>query len=152
MQVLGLAGWSGAGKTTLIAILLPELVARGWQVSTVKHTHHDVDLDRPGKDSYRHRQAGATEVMVAGADRWALMREHPGQEPPLAELIARMAPVDLVLVEGFKSSPIAKIEVFRPSLGLPRLWPGRADIAAVASLIVSGALLEAVEGRVGTVR
>lgn len=133
MNVLGLAGWSGAGKTTLLEALLPLLAARGLSVSTVKHTHHDVDLDRPGKDSFRHRQAGAREVMVAGAARWALLREHDGPEPPLDALLARLAPVDWVLVEGFKTSRYPKLEVYRPSLGRPPLWPGRADIIAVAS-------------------
>lgn len=133
MQVLGLAGWSGAGKTTLLTAMLPLLIARGYRVSTVKHTHHRVDLDQPGKDSHRHRQAGAHEVMVASAARWALLHELDGPEPSLAELVARMAPVDLVLVEGFKTSPFPKLEVFRPSLGRPPLWPERADIAAVAS-------------------
>lgn len=133
MQILGLAGWSGAGKTTLLTAMLPLLIARGYRVSTVKHTHHRVDLDQPGKDSFRHREAGAHEVMVAGSARWALLHEVQGPEPSLAELVARMAPVDLVLVEGFKSSPVPKLEVFRPSLGQPPLWPGRADIVAVAS-------------------
>ena len=133
VKVLCLAGWSGSGKTTLLTALLPLLTARGLTVSTVKHTHHNVDLDRPGKDSYRHRAAGAHEVMVASSARWALLRELDGPEPPLAELLTRMAPVDLVLVEGFKTSPFPKIEVYRPALGQPPLWPGRADIIAVAS-------------------
>lgn len=133
MQVIGLAGWSGAGKTTLLTAMLPLLVARGLSVSTVKHTHHRVDLDQPGKDSFRHRQAGAREVMVASSARWALLRELDGPEPTLEELVARLAPVDLVLVEGFKSSRCPKLEVFRPALGEPPLWPGRDDVVAVAS-------------------
>ena len=133
MKVLCLAGWSGSGKTTLLTALLPLLTGRGLRVSTVKHTHHDVDLDRPGKDSFRHRAAGAHEVLVAGGHRWALLHEIDGPEPPLAELLARLAPVDLVLVEGFKASPFPKLEVFRPALGQPPLWPGRDDILAVAS-------------------
>ena len=133
MKVLCVAGWSGAGKTTLIEGLLPRLIARGLSVSTVKHTHHGVDLDRPGKDSFRHRQAGAREVIVAGAARWALLHELDGPEPALSDLLARLAPVDLVIVEGFKASPHPKLEVFRPALGQPPLWPGRADIVAVAS-------------------
>ncbi len=134
MNVLGVVGWSGSGKTTLLTALLPLLTAHGLRVSTVKHVHHGLDLDRPGKDSFRHRAAGAQEVMVAGGARWALLRELRGTaEPTLPELLARMAPVDLVLVEGFKHGPEAKLEVHRPSLGKPPLWPGRADILAVAS-------------------
>ncbi len=133
MNVLGLAGWSGAGKTTLLTALLPLLTAQGLRVSTIKHTHHGVDLDKPGKDSFRHREAGAHEVMVASAARWALLHEHDGPEPSLDDLLARMTPVDLVLVEGFKSSPIPKLEVYRAALGKPPLWPGRDDILAVAS-------------------
>ncbi len=134
MNVLGVIGWSGSGKTTLLTALLPLLIGRGLSVSTVKHVHHGLDLDRPGKDSFRHRAAGAREVMVAGGARWALLHEHRGAaEPTLPELLARMAPVDLVLVEGFKHGPEPKLEVHRPSLGKPPLWPGRADILAVAS-------------------
>ncbi len=133
MNVLGLAGWSGSGKTTLLTAVLPLLIGRGWRVSTVKHTHHRVDLDQPGKDSYRHRAAGAHEVLVASAARWALLHELTGPEPPLDALLLRLSPVDLVLVEGFKFNPIAKIEVYRPSLGKPPLWPDRPDVLAVAS-------------------
>ena len=137
MNVLGLAGWSGSGKTTLLTALLPLFVARGLTVSTIKHAHHEFDLDQPGKDSWRHRQAGAREVMIAGGARWALLHEadprRRGEEPGLEALLARLSPVDLVLVEGFKSSPHPKIEVYRPSLGQPPLWPGRADVVAVAS-------------------
>jgi molybdopterin-guanine dinucleotide biosynthesis protein B len=122
MRVLGLAGWSGSGKTTLLVRLIPELRGRGITVSTVKHAHHAFDIDKPGKDSYEHRQAGASEVMVASAARWALMREHRGAaEPTLRELLARLAPVDLVLVEGFKRDTHPKLEVHRPSLGKPLL-------------------------------
>jgi molybdopterin-guanine dinucleotide biosynthesis adapter protein len=133
MHVLGLAGWSGSGKTTLLTAMLPLLTARGLSVSTVKHTHHRVDLDRPGKDSYRHRQAGAQEVLIASSARWALLREVNGPEPGLEELLLRLAPVDLVLVEGFKASRIPKIEVYRPTIAEPPLWPGRPDVVAVAS-------------------
>ncbi len=110
MRVFGLAGWSGSGKTTLLTRLLPELDRRaGLTVSTVKHAHHDFDIDQPGKDSWRHRQAGASEVMVASARRWALMHEHRGaREPALDELLAHMTPVDLVLVEGFKRERISR--------------------------------------------
>lgn len=128
-----MAGWSGAGKTTLIVALLPRLRARGLVVSTVKHAHHGFDIDRPGKDSFRHREAGAREVLVVGGSRWALLHELDGPEPPLPDLLGRLEPADLVLVEGFKASPVAKLEVHRPSLGKPPLWPGRAEILAVAS-------------------
>jgi molybdopterin-guanine dinucleotide biosynthesis adapter protein len=133
VRVLGVAGWSGAGKTTLIVALLPRLRALGLCVSTIKHAHHGFDIDRPGKDSFRHRSAGAHEVLVASGARWALLHEIDGPEPPLSDLLARLAPVDLVLVEGFKSSPGAKLEVHRPALGQPPLWPGRPEILAVAS-------------------
>lgn len=132
-QVLGIVGWSGAGKTTLIAALLPLLRARGLAVSTIKHAHHGFDIDRPGKDSHRHREAGAQEVLIASAGRWVLMHENAGPEPELNELLTRLAPVDLVLVEGFKSHPGPKLEVYRSVLGKPPLWPERPDIAAVAS-------------------
>lgn len=133
MKVLGLVGWSGSGKTTLLAAMLPLLRARGLRVSTVKHAHHGFDIDRPGKDSYRHREAGAHEVLVASGTRWALLHELDGPEPSLDELLARLSPVDLVLVEGFKSGGCRKLEVYRPSLGQPPLYPERPDIVAVAS-------------------
>ena len=124
MHIFGLAGWSGSGKTTLLTGLVPELLARGLTVSTIKHAHHEFDIDRPGKDSWRHRQAGATEVMVASARRWALMHELRGApEPTLEESLARMSPCDLVLVEGFKFDPIEKLEVYRPAIGKPPLHP-----------------------------
>jgi molybdopterin-guanine dinucleotide biosynthesis adapter protein len=133
MQVLGVAGWSGAGKTTLIVALLPRLKARGLSVSTIKHAHHGFDVDRPGKDSFRHREAGAHEVLVASGTRWALLHELDGPAPSLTELLGRLAPVDLVLVEGFKATPLAKLEVHRPALGKPPLWPERPEVLAVAS-------------------
>jgi molybdopterin-guanine dinucleotide biosynthesis protein B len=118
MRIFGLAGWSGSGKTTLLAALIPELAARGLTVSTIKHAHHEFDIDRPGKDSWRHRQAGAREVMVASSRRWALMHElRDAPEPPFEDLVARMSPVDLLLVEGWKWHPHPKLEVHRPSLG-----------------------------------
>ncbi len=128
-----MAGWSGSGKTTLLTALLPLLRARGLRVSTIKHAHHGFDMDRPGKDSFRHREAGAHEVMVASSTRWALLHELDGPEPSLDDLLRRMSPVDLVLVEGFKTSACAKLEVYRPALGQPPIWPGRPDIVAVAS-------------------
>ena len=134
MRIFGLAGWSGSGKTTLLTGLIPELVARGLTVSTIKHAHHEFDIDRPGKDSWRHRQAGASEVMVASARRWALMRELRGaDEPALDELVAHMSPVDLVLVEGFKRHPHPKIEVHRPSLGKPLIYPDDPHVVAIAA-------------------
>ena len=134
MRIFGLAGWSGSGKTTLLAALIPELVARGLSVSTIKHAHHEFDVDRPGKDSWRHREAGATEVMVASSRRWALMHElRDAPEPSLDELVARMSPVDLLLVEGFKRQPHAKLEVHRPSLGMPLIYPGDPHVVAIAT-------------------
>lgn len=134
MRVFGLAGWSGSGKTTLATRLLPLLIGRGFAVSTIKHAHHSFDIDQPGKDSWQHRQSGATEVMVASVQRWALMHEHRGApEPTLAELLGRMTPVDLVLVEGFKREPHAKIEVHRPALGKPLLCRDDPHVVAVAS-------------------
>lgn len=134
MKVLGFAGWSGAGKTTLICKLIPELKARGLSVSTIKHAHHAFDVDSPGKDSWEHREAGAHEVLVASAARFALMHELRGApEPPLGELLARMAPVDLVLIEGFKRDAHDKIEVHRVGNGKPFLFPDDPCIVALAS-------------------
>jgi molybdopterin-guanine dinucleotide biosynthesis adapter protein len=130
--VLGVVGWSGSGKTTLLTRLIPLLRAHGLTVSTVKHTHHGFDMDRPGKDTYRHREAGAHEVLVASGTRWALLHEVVGQEPDLPSLLERMEPVDLVLVEGYKTHPFPKLEVYRPAVGKPPIWPEQADIAAVA--------------------
>ncbi len=133
MKVLGIVGWSGSGKTTLLTAMLPLLLARGVTVSTVKHTHHGFDMDRPGKDTYRHREAGAREVLVASGERWALLHEVTGPEPRLPELLARMQPVDLVLVEGFKTHPFPKLEVYRPALGKPPIWHTEPEIVAVAA-------------------
>ncbi len=134
MKVFGIVGWSGSGKTTLVERLIPALVTMGLRVSTVKHTHHDIEIDRPGKDSDRHRKAGATEVLVTSPYRWALVHELGGAaEPELGELVARMSPVDLLLVEGFKSYPFAKLEVHRPALGKDGLWKSDPTIVAVAS-------------------
>jgi molybdopterin-guanine dinucleotide biosynthesis protein B len=134
MRIFGLAGWSGSGKTTLLTALLPELIARGLLVSTVKHAHHAFDIDRPGKDSWRHREAGAHEVIVSSGRRWALMHELRGAaEPTLDELVAQMNPVDLVLVEGFKAHPHPKIEVHRPALGKPLLYSDDPYIVAIAA-------------------
>ncbi|HEX7389183.1 MAG TPA: molybdopterin-guanine dinucleotide biosynthesis protein B [Acidiphilium sp.] len=134
MRVIGLAGWSGSGKTTLLRRLLPVLIARGLRVSTLKHAHHAFDVDRPGKDSWLHREAGATEVLVSSARRWALMRElREDAEPGLAELLGHMSAVDLVVVEGFKQEPHPKIEIHRKAAGKPPLHPGDPDIVAIAS-------------------
>lgn len=133
MKVFGLIGWSGAGKTTLIVSLIPELTRRGLRVSTIKHTHHRFDIDQPGKDSYRHREAGATEVLVASEKRWALMHElRDDPEPDMDALVSRMAPVDLLLVEGFKFHPHPKLEVHRPANGKPLLHPDDETVVAVA--------------------
>ncbi len=134
VKIFGLAGWSGSGKTTLMEKLVGELTQRGFKVSTVKHTHHDVDVDRPGKDSYRHREAGAVEVLVTSSRRWALMHELRGdEEPSVEELSSHMTAVDLLLIEGFKAHRHAKLEVHRPSLGKPMLWPEDPQVLAVAS-------------------
>src|SRR3954471_5506616 len=110
MRIIGLAGWSGAGKTTLVVRLIPELKRRGLSVSTLKHAHHAFEVDRPGKDSFEHREAGATEVLISSARRWALMHEIQEQnEPPLAALLRRLSPVDMVIVEGFKAHNHPKI-------------------------------------------
>ena len=140
---MGIVGWSGSGKTALLVETLPLLRARGLSVSTVKHVHHGFDIDRPGKDSYRHREAGAHEVLVASGTRWALLHELMGDEPPLPTLLAKLDPVDLVLVEGYKTHPFPKLEVHRPAVGKPPIWPGDPDIRAVAS----DAPLDGLDGR-----
>lgn len=133
MRIYGVIGWKNAGKTSLMERLVAEITARGFSVSTVKHVHHDVDLDQPGKDSFRHRAAGASEVVLASAHRFALMREHRGPEPELPEILARMAPVDLILVEGYKRDAHPKIEVFRREAGHDLIQPGDRLVRAVAS-------------------
>jgi molybdopterin-guanine dinucleotide biosynthesis adapter protein len=134
MKIFGFAGYSGSGKTTLIEQLIPLFTARGLRVSLIKHAHHTFDVDTPGKDSYRHRHAGCTEVLVTSSRRWVLMHELRGaQEPDLNEQLMHLSPCDLVLVEGFKHDPIAKIEVYRSVTGEPLLHPNDANIVAVAS-------------------
>ena len=134
MRVIGLAGWSGAGKTTLLVKLIPELNRRGLKVSTLKHAHHAFDIDEPGKDSFAHRAAGASEVLVASARRWALVHELRGEaEPRLEALLRRLSPVDLVIVEGFKASAHPKIEVHRGANGKPFLYPTLANVRALAT-------------------
>ncbi len=133
-QIIGVAGWKGSGKTTLVTRLLPVLTGRGFAVSTVKHAHDGFEIDRPGKDSHRHRAAGAVESMVSSGTRWALVHELRGRrEPDLDALIARMSPVDLLIVEGFKRLPHDKIEVYRPALGHPLLAAGDPSVVAIAS-------------------
>jgi molybdopterin-guanine dinucleotide biosynthesis protein B len=137
MRLIGLAGWSGAGKTTLMTRLIPEMARRGVGVSTLKHAHHAFDVDRPGKDSYEHRSAGARQVLVASANRWALMTELRGApEPKLGDLLRKLDPVDLVIVEGFKRDAHPKIEVHRAANGKPWLHPDDPFIAAIASDVV----------------
>jgi molybdopterin-guanine dinucleotide biosynthesis protein B len=134
MRIIGLAGWSGSGKTTLITKLIPQLIARGIRVSTLKHAHHGFDLDQPGKDSFFHRVAGATEVIISSAKRWAILhelREEP--EWDLRGLVAKMSPVDLVLVEGFKRDAFPKLEIHRAANGKPLIHPEDPHIIAVAS-------------------
>jgi molybdopterin-guanine dinucleotide biosynthesis protein B len=140
-RVLGIAGWSGAGKTTLLTRLLPVLVARGLRVATLKHAHHDFDVDQPGKDSWRHRESGASEVIVASSRRWVQIHElrDAGTEPSLAFLLGRLSPCDLVLVEGWRNAGHPKLEVFRPALGKPALWPADDRVLAVASDVPSPA-------------
>lgn len=134
MKVFGIAGYSGSGKTTLLEKLIPQITARGVKVSVIKHAHHGFDIDRPGKDSYRHREAGATEVLISCGERWALMHElRAEREPALDDLLIRLSPCDLVLVEGFKNEPIPKLEVYRAANGKPPLYKERNDIVAVAS-------------------
>lgn len=135
MRVIGLAGWSGAGKTTLLKKLIPALSARGIAVSTLKHAHHAFDIDQPGKDSHAHRAAGAREVLIASARRFALVHEIPKgeDEPPLGALLARLSPVDLVIVEGFKAYPHPKIAIHREANGKPHLHDRAPNVRAVAS-------------------
>lgn len=134
MKVFGFAGYSGAGKTTLIEQLIPRFVMEGLLVSLVKHAHHGFDIDKPGKDSYRQREAGASEVMLISDQRWVLMHELRGAaEPSLEEQLERMSPCDLVLVEGFKYSTIPKVEIHRPNNGKPLIYTEGLNIVALAS-------------------
>jgi molybdopterin-guanine dinucleotide biosynthesis protein B len=134
MRIIGLAGWSGSGKTTLLTKIIPRLTARGLSVSTVKHAHQGFEIDQPGKDSHSHRVAGATEVLVGSAGRWALIHElRAAAEPSLGELLAKLAPVDLVIVEGYKRETHPKLEVHRTAVGKPLLQPDDPNIVAIAS-------------------
>jgi molybdopterin-guanine dinucleotide biosynthesis adapter protein len=134
MRVIGLAGWSGSGKTTLITKVIPVLVRRGLKVATIKHAHHEFDIDKPGKDSWLHREAGASEVVVSSGRRWALIHELRGEpEPPLEELLAKLAPADLVIVEGFKRRAYPKLEIYRAAEGKPLIYPEDDCIVAIAA-------------------
>jgi molybdopterin-guanine dinucleotide biosynthesis adapter protein len=133
MKIYGVIGWKNAGKTSLMERLVAEITGRGFSVSTVKHVHHDVDLDQPGKDTFRHRAAGAREVVLASANRFALLAEHRGPEPDLAAILARLAPVDLVLVEGYKRDSHRKVEVWRAATGQALIQPGDPLVRAVAT-------------------
>jgi len=134
MKIFGFAGWSGSGKTTLIEQLIPRFVKRGLRVSMIKHAHHSFDVDQPGKDSYRHRQAGCSEVMVVSDRRWVIMHELRGEpEPSLEDQIERISPCDLLLVEGHKHYPLPKLEIWRKDNGKPLLHPDDAHIVAIAS-------------------
>jgi molybdopterin-guanine dinucleotide biosynthesis adapter protein len=139
MNVLGIVGWSGSGKTTLVTALIPCLRARGLRVSTIKHAHHRMEVDQPGKDSFLHREAGAEEVILANAARFALFSEHRGApEPGLDELLGRLAPVDIVLVEGFKGYAFPKLEVHRPALGKPPFWTEMEVLGVAADAVLEG--------------
>jgi len=134
VKIFGFAGWSGSGKTTLIEKLIPRFVGAGLRVSLIKHAHHTFDVDHPGKDSYRHRHAGAAEVLVTSSRRWVLMHELRGaHEPPFEQQIRHLSPCDLLLVEGFKHAPIPKLEVWRAEPGEPLLHPNDPHIVAVAT-------------------
>jgi len=134
MKVFGFAGFSGSGKTTLIEQLIPLFVDRGLRVSLIKHAHHTFDVDQPGKDSYRHRHAGATEVLVTSSRRWVLMHELRGEsEPSMEEMMTRVSPCDLLLVEGYKRAAIPKLEVYRASVGEGLLHPHDPHIVAIAT-------------------
>jgi molybdopterin-guanine dinucleotide biosynthesis adapter protein len=134
MRVIGLAGWSSSGKTTLVTKVIPVLVKRGLKVATVKHAHHEFDTDQPGKDSWMHRQAGAHEVAIVSSRRWAIIHELGEEpEPALTDILDRLSPVDLVIVEGFKRHQHPKLEVYRASVGKPLLYPDDDCIVAVAT-------------------
>ncbi len=134
MRIIGLAGWSGSGKTTLVSRVIPIFVQRGLKVSTVKHAHKGFDIDIPGKDSHTHRMVGATEVFVASGRRWAQIHELRDEpEPELADIVPKLAAVDLLIVEGFKRHRHPKIEIYRAEVGKPLLYPEDNYIVAVAS-------------------
>jgi len=134
MRIIGLAGWSGSGKTTLVTNVIPVLVGRGLKIATVKHAHHAFDIDQPGKDSWQHRAAGASEVAIVSSRRWAIVHELGEEpEPALADVLAKLSPVDLVIVEGFKRHAHPKLEVYRAAVGKPLLHPDDDCIVAIAT-------------------
>jgi molybdopterin-guanine dinucleotide biosynthesis adapter protein len=134
MRIIGLAGWSGSGKTTLVTKVIPVLARRGLKIATVKHAHHEFDIDQPGKDSWLHRQAGASEVAIVSSRRWAMIHELGEEpEPQLADILQKLSPVDLVIVEGFKRQSHPKLEVYRACVGKPLLHPDDDCIVAVAT-------------------
>jgi molybdopterin-guanine dinucleotide biosynthesis protein B len=147
MRIIGLAGWSGSGKTTLLTRVIPRLVGRGLKVSTLKHAHHAFDIDQPGKDSHSHRVAGASEVLIGSANRWALIHELRGDaEPTLRALLQKLSPVDLVLVEGYKRESHPKLEVYRAAIGKPMLHPDDPAIVAIAADVpLTGAKIPVVD-------
>jgi molybdopterin-guanine dinucleotide biosynthesis protein B len=146
-RVLGIAGWSGSGKTTLLTKLIPLLVGRGLRIATLKHAHHAFDVDKPGKDSYEHRKAGAGEVIISSSQRWVQMHElDGGAEATLLELLRRLSPCDLILVEGYKGEKHAKIEVFRQAAGKEPLYPSDEHIVAIATdQMMAGAAIPVVD-------
>ena len=145
MNIYGVTGWKNTGKTGLMERLVAEMVARGLTVSTIKHAHHDTEIDHPGRDSYRHRAAGAREVVLSSPRRWAVMHELRDQpEPMLAELLTRLSPVDLVLIEGYKRADHPKIEAYRAETGRDLLARGNATIRAVASDVAVDGLAQPV--------
>ena len=134
MKIIGIVGWSGSGKTTLLKQLLPELIKRDFRVSTMKHAHHNFEIDKPGKDSHIHREAGAHEVLITSSQRWTIMHENRNVgEPSIDYLLTRLEMVDIVLIEGFKEHSHAKIEVHRSNLGKPLLAEADPSIVAVAA-------------------
>jgi len=148
MITLGIVGWSGAGKTTMLEAAIRLLVAEGLRVATIKHAHKRFDMDRPGKDSHRHREAGARQVLVTSPNRWALLTEHANEAPPsLEDALARLDPADVVLVEGYKGAEIDKIEVWRSAHGGAPLWPEDRRIVAVATDSAADALPAPLQGR-----
>jgi molybdopterin-guanine dinucleotide biosynthesis protein B len=146
-RILGIVGWSGSGKTTLITRLIPLLVSRGLRIATLKHAHHAFDVDQPGKDSYEHRKAGAGEVIVSSSRRWVQMHEiGEGSEAPLPQLLRRLSPCDLILIEGYKNERHPKLEVFRDAVGKAPLYPEDRHIVAIASYpVISGIRLAVVD-------
>ena len=148
MRVIGIVGWSGAGKTTLIEAVIADLVGSGLRVATIKHAHKRFDMDREGKDSFRHRAAGARQVLVTSPDRWALLTEHAGAPPPgLDAALGLLEPADVVLVEGYKGADIEKIEVWREGRGGDPLWPEDSRVVAVASDVAEVELPAPLAGR-----